>query len=27
LVSNYIKNNYGDVIKNKFIENCKKWKY
>jgi hypothetical protein len=24
LVSNYIKNNYGDVIKNKFIENCKK---
>jgi hypothetical protein len=24
LVSNYIKNNYGDFIKNKFIENCKK---
>jgi hypothetical protein len=24
LVSNYIKKNYGDVIKNKFIENCKK---
>ena len=24
LVSNYIKNNYGDVIKNKFVESCKK---
>jgi hypothetical protein len=24
LVSNYIKNNYGDVIKNKFIEGCNK---
>jgi hypothetical protein len=24
LVSNYTKKNYGDVIKNKFIENCKK---
>jgi hypothetical protein len=24
LVSNYIKNNYGDVIKNKFVEGCKK---
>ena len=24
LVSNYIKKNYGDFIKNKFIENCKK---
>lgn len=23
LVSNYIKKNYGDVIKNKFIKNCK----
>lgn len=24
LVSHYLKKNYGDVIKNKFIENCKK---
>jgi hypothetical protein len=24
LASNYIKKNYGDFIKNKFIENCKK---
>ena len=24
LVSNYIKNNYGDVIKNRFVESCKK---
>jgi hypothetical protein len=24
LVSNYIKNNYGDVIKNKFVEGCNK---
>ena len=24
LVSNYIKNIYGDVIKNKFVESCKK---
>ena len=24
LVSNYVKKNYGDFIKNKFIENCKK---
>jgi hypothetical protein len=24
LVSNYIKKNYGDVIKNRFVESCKK---